>query len=247
MSLPLIHRFMRLVWLALLPWAAGLAHGAAQEQEAVRTGVASGQYQPLSAILSQVTARHGGRVLDIASKRGPFDELRYEIKLLDAQGHKQRLLVDAASGRTIEHRREDHAQAVSMTALAAYLAQLKLPAGQYISDVKFDRDSAGQGVYQIHVNTSYTPSTRLVMGAATGQLLAQSPHHAIASDGIQRIEHILPGLAPRFQGQVLEIELEHGKHHRPYYEIELLQGNGSTLELKIDAVTLELLSQKLED
>ena len=40
MSLPLIHRFMRLVWLALLPWAAGLAHGAAQEQEAVRTGVA---------------------------------------------------------------------------------------------------------------------------------------------------------------------------------------------------------------
>ena len=140
MSLP--HCLSRLAWLVLLPLAAGLAHGAAQEQEAVRTGVASGQYQPLSAILSQVTARHGGRVLDIASKRGPFDELRYEIKLLDAQGHKQRLLVDAASGRTIEHRREDHAQAVSMTALAAYLAQLKLPAGQYISDVKFDRDSA---------------------------------------------------------------------------------------------------------
>ena len=106
MSLP--HCLSRLAWLVLLPLAAGLAHGAAQEQEAVRTGVASGQYQPLSAILSQVTARHGGRVLDIASKRGPFDELRYEIKLLDAQGHKQRLLVDAASGRTIEHRREDH-------------------------------------------------------------------------------------------------------------------------------------------
>ena len=63
----------------------------------------------------------------------------------------------------------------------------------------------------------------------------------------QRIEDILTSLAPRFQGQVLEVELEHGKHHRPYYEIELLQGNGSTLELKIDAVTLELLSQKLED
>ena len=77
MSLP--HCLSRLAWLVLLPLAAGLAHGAAQEQEAVRTGVASGQYQPLSAILSQVTARHGGRVLDIASKRGPFDELRYEI------------------------------------------------------------------------------------------------------------------------------------------------------------------------
>lgn len=240
-------RMICLSWLVLLQAVYPLASIAAPEQEAVRSGVAAGQYKQLSVILGEVTARYGGRVIDIASQHGPFDDLRYEIKILDPQGNKQRLLVDAASGRTIEHSREDRSQALPMQELALYLVQLKLPPTEYISEVKFDRDSTGQGIYLIHVSASYKPMTRLIMNAANGKLLTQQSPNSTANDGIQRIERILPLLAPQFQGRVLEIELEHGKHQHPYYEIDLLQSNGRTQELKIDAVTLELLSQKLED
>ena len=54
-------------------------------------------------------------------------------------------------------------------------------------------------------------------------------------------------LVTRFPGLVLEVELEHDDTQASYYEIELLQGNGSTLTLKVDARSLQVLKQKVED
>ena len=40
-----------------------------------------------------------GRVLDVETKRGRDGDLQYEIKLINARGEKQELLIDAATGR----------------------------------------------------------------------------------------------------------------------------------------------------
>ncbi len=137
MSLP--HRLSRLAWLVLLPLAATWPMA---RRRSKRPSARGGQ-RAIPASRCRPIAEPGDGAPRWAGaghreyKRGPFDELRYEIKLLDAQGNKQRLLVDAAelaapsstAARTMPKQ-------CLMTALAAYLAQLKLPAGQYISDVK---------------------------------------------------------------------------------------------------------------
>lgn len=229
--------------LALAAWP---PFASAAEQDAVRAGVATGQYKPLASILSEVAAAHAGRVVNVESKRGPLGDLRYEIKLVDGKGNKLKLLVDAATGQAIEQGSADRSQALTLAALADYLQQLKIPAHQHISDVEFEHDNQGRGVYLIKFNQSYQPGGRWVMSADTGQLL-ETRHASPGSGRIARVEDLLRAMAPRFSGLVLEVELKHDKHQRPYYEIELLQANGSTLELKVDAVTLELLTQKLED
>lgn len=215
----------------------------AAEQDAVRAGVATGQYKPLSSILSEVAAQHSGRVVNVESKRGPLGDLRYEIKLIDAKGHKLELMVDAASGQLIERASAERDQALTMAALAKYLDQLHIPASQHISDLEFKHDRQGRGVYLIKFGHDHQ---RWVMSAGTGQLLhAPENHHH--PNKVARVQDLLQAMAPRFSGLVLEVELEHDKQERPYYEIELLQSNGATLELKVDAVTLQLLTQKLED
>ena len=85
------------------------------------------------------------------------------------------------------------------------------------------------------------------MDAASGQVLQAPGGKAKGGAAIKSIDELLQALAPRFTGLVLEVELEHDDSQQPYYEIELLQPNGSTLELKVDARTLRVLQQKVED
>lgn len=222
----------------------------AAEQDAVRAAVATGKYKPLSEILSEVATRHAGRVVDVETKRGAQGELRYELKLVDSQGHKQEILIDAATGLTVGSHTKDRSQALELAPLARHLAALS-PAqrqGGHITDVEFERDAQGRGVYQIKLSASQSGSSKLTMEAKSGQVL-QPPgaRNQKSSAAIKPLEEVLLHLAPRFDGLVLEVELEHDDTLQPYYEVELLQDNGSTLELKIDARNLRVLHQKVED
>ena len=85
------------------------------------------------------------------------------------------------------------------------------------------------------------------MEAATGQVLPPAQAKARNPAPLKRADEVLQALAPRFTGQVLEVELEHDESQASYYEIELLQSNGSTLKLKVDARSLQVLQQKMED
>ncbi|WP_312409181.1 PepSY domain-containing protein [Comamonas sp.] len=226
-----------------------LLGGASQaaEHDAVRAAVATGQYKPLSAILSDIAASQAGRVVDVETKRGPKGELRYEIKLVDHQGLKQELLIDAASGQTVQQVAKDRSQALGMLELAQYLAKLAQQHTSRITDVEFERDSQGRGVYEIKLSADQQGYRKLVMDAATGQVLPSAQAKARNPAPLKRVDEVLHALAPRFSGQVLEVELEHDESQGSYYDIELLQGNGNTLKLKVDARSLQVLKQKIED
>ena len=94
-----------LVRTAALCLAVGLAvPGMAAEQDAVRKSVQSGQLKPLNTIIADVSRQYGGRVLDVETKRGRDGDLQYEIKLVNARGEKQELLIDAATGAVLNRR-----------------------------------------------------------------------------------------------------------------------------------------------
>jgi uncharacterized membrane protein YkoI len=60
------------------------------------------------------------------------------------------------------------------------------------------------------------------------------------------LEQVLEGLTQFQSGQILEVEFD-DHHRRMLYEIELLDSQGTVWELKVDAVTGEILEQELED
>ncbi len=219
----------------------------AAEHDAVRAAVATGQYKALSTILSEVAASHNGRVVDVETKRGPKGELRYEIKLVDTKGTKQELLIDAATGQVVERHAKSRSQALGMADLARHLSVVAQHHRGRITDVEFERDGQGRGVYQIKLSADQQGYRKLIMDAGTGQLLQAPQAPPKAGAPMKRVDELLQALAPRFAGLVLEVELEHDDTQQPYYEIELLQANGSTLELKVDARSLQVLQQKVED
>ncbi len=60
------------------------------------------------------------------------------------------------------------------------------------------------------------------------------------------LAEILERLPQTRDGRILEVELKHRKK-RPLYEIELLDREGVVWELYFDAVTGELLKEKVDD
>ncbi|WP_313295685.1 PepSY domain-containing protein [Diaphorobacter sp.] len=222
----------------------------AAEQDAVRAAVAKGKYKPLTEILNEVASRHTGRVVDVETTRGLQGELRYALKLVDSQGRKQELLIDAATGNTVSTHTQDRSQALGLASLARYLAAISTTQrqGGHITDVEFERDAQGRGVYQIKLSAGPLGSSILTMDVNSGKIVRPpgAPHHK-SDAAIKPLEEVLQHLSSRFNGLVLEVELEHDDALQPYYEVELLQSNGSTLELKVDARSLQVLKQKVED
>ncbi|MEJ2393408.1 MAG: PepSY domain-containing protein [Candidatus Thiodiazotropha sp.] len=80
-------------------------------------------------------------------------------------------------------------------------------------------------------------------GADDGQMQARR----LVSEGrILPLEQILAGIRQFRPGQILEVEFDE-KHHQMIYEIEMLDVKGTVWELKVDAVTGEIIEQELED
>lgn len=69
----------------------------------------------------------------------------------------------------------------------------------------------------------------------------------LAAEGeIQPLVSILERIQAQQPGSILEVELER-KKGRMIYEIEILDQQGTVWELKVDAVTGEILKHKVED
>ena len=67
----------------------------------------------------------------------------------------------------------------------------------------------------------------------------------VESGAIQPLETILEQVQGQHPGRVLEVELE-DEEGRYIYEIELLEASGQVWELKLDAVTGEIIEQERE-
>lgn len=104
------HMDMRLIAMALaallLPVQVAASEHHDRDHDRAREAVAAGQRQPLAAILRQVEARFGGRVLEIELDEDHGRTI-YEIELLDEQGRVLELEVDAATGEILQQEYDD--------------------------------------------------------------------------------------------------------------------------------------------
>ncbi|KQR57874.1 PepSY domain-containing protein [Acidovorax sp. Leaf160] len=218
----------------------------AAEQDAARRGVQSGQLKPLNSIIADVGRQYGGRVIDVETKHGRKGELRYEIKIIDARGNKQEVLVDAASGKVVAQERDWPLQPVPLAQMIRYVKQLEQRYGARVVNAEFERDAQGQAVYEVKLSEKPAGEMKLLLDVNTGEVL--TPPEAHPSPGTPKsMAVMLESLRPKFSGLVLEVELETDHRRRPYYSVELQQPNGFKLELDVDAVTLEVLRQKVDD
>ncbi|SFD47447.1 Uncharacterized membrane protein YkoI [Paracidovorax konjaci] len=222
------------------------AHVPAAEQDAARRGVLTGQLKPLNSIISDISRQYAGRVIDVESKRGRKGELRYEITIIDARGDKHEVLVDAATGSVVAQERDWPTQPVSLAQMARYIKQLEQRYGSRVVNAEFERDAQGKAVYEVKFSDRPAGDMKLLVDVRTGEVL-HPPEPAAAQAPPKSMAVMLESLRPRFSGLVLEVELETDHRRRPYYSVELQQPNGFKLELEVDAVTLEVIRQKVDD
>lgn len=82
----------------------------------------------------------------------------------------------------------------------------------------------------------------LILATVCGPAGARSPEHdavreAVASGRYRPLAEILAEVAQRYDGRVLDVELEKARDGRAYYEIKLIDRAGHKLELHADAVS----------
>ncbi|MDA8457057.1 PepSY domain-containing protein [Acidovorax sp. GBBC 3334] len=222
------------------------AQAPAAEQDAARRGVLTGQLKPLNSIIADISRQYAGRVIDVESKRGRNGELRYEMKIIDARGEKHEVLVDAATGSVVAQERDWPTQAVPLAQMVRYIKQLEQRYGSRVVNAEFERDAQGKAVYEVKLSDRPAGEMKLLVDVHTGEVLHPPAQNAVQATP-KSMAVMLESLRPRFSGLVLEVELETDHRRRPYYSVELQQPNGFKLELEVDAVTLEVTRQKVDD
>lgn len=236
--------FLSCLVFSLFWGALGAVQARGSDQEQARLGVISGAYRPLAAILDEVSAQHEARVVDVESRQGARGELQYEITLITRRdGQKRELLVDAATGRVLAQEQDFSRQAASLSALAAWLRPLEQH-DQRVVEAEFELSPQGLPAYQLQIAPAAQASQRMLLDARNGAVLERG--NQSAAGVIRPMHEMLETLSPRFSGLVREVELEHDTRNQPFYELELLQPDGNTLELKVHAHTLEVLQRKIK-
>lgn len=231
---------------ALAAAALACAQVPAAEQDAARRGVLAGQLKPLNGIIADIGRKYGGRVIEVETKRGRKGELRYEIKVIDSRGEKHEVLVDAASGAVVAQEREWPTQPVPLAQMARYIRQLEQKYGARVVNAEFERDGQGKAVYEVKLSERPAGEMKLLLDVRTGEVL-HPPDTSSPQAPPKSMAALLDALQPKFSGLVLEVELETDHRRRPYYSVELQQPNGFKLELEVDAATLEVTRQKVDD
>lgn len=217
-----------------------LAPAQAGEHDAIRRAVEAGEIRPLAEILATVQARYPGRILDVEIDRSRDGRRVYDIELLDADGRKLEISVDAASGAVIEPRATDDDV---LLPLAPILRTLLAAHPGKILDVELERDRDDRAIYEIELLTVDGRTLELVVDARDGRVLDDGSHGPAGGEPVRPLPDVLDALAAHHPGTIVEVELERDRQGRRYYEIDIRGADGRTVELRVDAVTGEILHE----
>ncbi len=224
--------------LALALLCATDVHG--DDHDAVRDAVAAGRIKPLAEILAAVQARYPGRVLDVELERARDGRRIYDIELIGADGRKQDVHVDAATGTILDSTAEG-VDPAAMLPLATVLRGVLQRHPGVVVDVELERGRDGRDVYEIELQLADGRRLELAVDAANGDIVDDDAHRAISTEALKPLPEILDLIAGRYPGLVVEVELERERSGRRFYEIDVRGADGRTLEVRVDAMTGEVL------
>jgi uncharacterized membrane protein YkoI len=229
---------VRLLLIPLL-LALGLAHGA--DHEAVRQAVQAGKLKPLAEILQSVQTVHPGRVLDVDLESDDLSGRRwYEIKLLNKNGQRVGVYVDAVSGAEI---RQPQAVGAGVKPIAGLLRQLLAQHPGVVQQFELELTPERRQVYEIAILAADGREHRLVVDAISGKALDTHPLQKPWPAGMKPLSELIERLEKRYGGRATESELKRDRQGRAYYEVELELGNGRGLEINVDALSGRVIGE----
>ncbi|MCV2216416.1 PepSY domain-containing protein [Thauera sp. Sel9] len=214
---------------------------AAVEQDMVRRAVEAGQLMPLKDILGRVQGRYPGKVLDVELDRDPSGRRIYEIKILQENGRRKEVHVDAVTGLVLDDRAAEIA--VVMPLPQVLRAVLERYPG-HVLDVELDQNPGEPAVYEVRIAQAGGRQVELLVDARSGQIVPGSELRSGTLQWVKPLPDVLDLILALYRGVILEAELEFGKDDRPYYEVEVLLSDGRKIEVHVDALTGELLRQE---
>lgn len=208
----------------------------ADDHDAIREAVEAGQIKPLAEILISVQARYPGRVLDVELERSRDGRRIYDIELIGADGRKQDVHVDAATGMIIDRLASD-SDARELMPLSELLRKVLKRYPGHVVDVELDRNRDQRDVYEVELLNPQGSSQELTIDAISGEVLDDDAHRKAARDQLKPLPDVLDSIADRYPGTVVEVELDRDQRGRSYYEIDIRGADGRTLEVRVDAVS----------
>ena len=97
--------FRLLFTLLIAPLAGDLAMASSNDHDQARAALASGEILPLSVILGKLEKDYPGQIIEVELEREK-GQWMYEIKLLQKNGFRQKLKVDAKSAAVISNKQK---------------------------------------------------------------------------------------------------------------------------------------------
>lgn len=230
-----------LLFAAITVITAGFAAPAtrAADHDAVRRAVEAGRLKPLAEILSAVEARYGGRVLDVEIERGAGDTQVYEIKLIERDGRRREVYVDAMTGAEVAPVMD---ASPGWKPIAGALRTVLAAHPGKVLDVELDRGPDGKPVYLVRIALADGRLSEVALDARTGEELQAEARRLAPLASMKALPEILDQVLARFPGIVREVELERDRSGRRYYEIDIQLPGGRSVEVHVDAVTGRLLA-----
>ncbi|HSI57841.1 MAG TPA: PepSY domain-containing protein [Ideonella sp.] len=222
----------------------GMPAAQAADHDAVRRAVEAGRLKPLAEILSAVESKHRGRVLDVELERSAAGRPVYEIKLLEDDGRRRELYIDAMSGAEVKPPSET---TMALKPLADVLRGLLASHPGRVLDVELERGIKNRQVYEVRIVGADGRLREVVVDALTGQTLDAEARRLATLESLKPLPDILEIVMARYPGTVREVELEHDRAGRRYYEIDLRLADGRLMEVNIDATSGVILASEPAD
>ena len=208
----------------------------AAQHDDVRKAVTAGRFRPLADILEMVQKKYSGNVLDVELDRDEAGRHIYEVKLLDANGRRREIHIDAVSGQEV--RRDS-----SVSSLPEMLRRVLARYPGLVVDVDLERGRQGREVYQVRIRQADGLVRGVFVDAASGELLSDMGSMDAGND-MKPLPELLDVVQQRYPGTVLEAELKYDRETRPVYEIDLRLLNDTLIEVTLDPVTGRVLDEE---
>ena len=211
---------------------------AAPQHDDVRKAVTAGRFRPLADILEMVQKKYSGNVLDVELDRDEAGRHIYEVKLLDANGRRREIHIDAVSGQEVRR-----SSSGNVSSLPEMLRRVLARYPGLVVDVDLERGRQGREIYHVRVLQENGQVRGLFVDASTGELVSDIGVF-VPTPGMKQLPDLLESLLRRYSGTVLEVELKYDRDEQPVYEIDLRLPNDSLIELTLDPVTGRVLSEE---
>lgn len=211
---------------------------AAPQHDDVRKAVTAGRFRPLADILEMVQKKYSGNVLDVELDRDEAGRHIYEVKLLDANGRRREIHIDAVSGQEVRR-----SSSGNVSSLPEMLRRVLARYPGLVVDVDLERGRQGREVYQVRVRQDDGLVRGVFVDAASGELLSDMGSMDPGND-MKSLPELLDVVLQRYPGTVLEAELKYDRDTRPVYEVDLRLLNDTLIEVTLDPVTGRVLDEE---